>query len=113
METDSGSGTVTIEHYEPDSIVTRLECSGNGILVLSDNYHPDWRVYIDGLEARLLIAYGCFRAVAVPVRSKEVVFVFDPPTTRWGRVLTMMGLSFSIAILIFGVRSNLRKRNTL
>ncbi len=111
-ETDSGVGTADVVHYEPDSIAIRLDCSANGILVLSDNHHPGWRVYLDGRETRLLRAYGSFRAVEVPAGTREVVFEFDPWTSRYGMYGTSVGLAGVISILGGAVVRRYRRRRS-
>jgi uncharacterized membrane protein YfhO len=69
---------------------------------MSDNYHPDWRVYVDGIQTKLMIAYGSFRAVEIPAGSKEVIFKFDPPSYRIGRYITYGGLVATFGIFIIG-----------
>lgn len=102
----TGAGNITdtavIDHFGNDSVLVRVSCASNRILVMSDNYHPDWRVYVDGIPGNLMIAYGSFRAVAIPAGTKEVIFKFEPPSYRIGRYLTYGGVATTIGIFVLG-----------
>jgi hypothetical protein len=68
------------------SLSTRF--SGRGFVVLSDQYYPGWRAYIDGRETRIYKANGIMRGVVVPRGEHEVVFEYFPT-----RIYLLMALS--------------------
>lgn len=61
-----------------------------GVVMLSQQDAPGWRVYVDGREKRKLLAAGIFRAVEVPRGRHEVVWRWDPRSLHTGMVITLM-----------------------
>lgn len=51
----------------------------SGWLVVSEAYHPDWTVTIDGKPAEVHRAEAALLSVFVPPGSHEVTFLFKPP----------------------------------
>jgi hypothetical protein len=64
----------------------QLPPSASGWLVVSEAYHPDWTVSIDGKPAQASRAEVALLATYVPQGSHEVSFVFRPPV--WYNLLT-------------------------
>jgi len=96
--------------YATDSVIVGLSCSRNQILVLTDNYYDAWHVYVDNAPAKLLRAYGSFRAVAVPSGTKQVLFKYDSERYRLGRLVTWLTTLYLIVIIGFYiVRSRMRR----
>jgi hypothetical protein len=78
----SSAPSIKIIEDKRNSVVIETETGGEGYLVLSDNYYPGWRAYIDGIETELYRANHTMRAVKLPVGSHVVSFNFDPLMLR-------------------------------
>ncbi len=85
----SGNHRVVIEAYAPQG----------GILVLSDTYFPEWHVYVDGEERKMMRANIAYRAVALEPGRHHVEFVFKPSSTYYGLALCAAGISLVFLIL--------------
>lgn len=69
----------------------------SGWLVVSEAYHPDWTVTIDGRPAEVHRAEAALLSVFVPTGSHEVVFQFKPPA--WYSLCLGLGaLSWIVAL---------------
>jgi len=91
--------------YENDSVLIGLSCSRDHILVMTDNYYDAWHAYIDGQPARLLRAYGSFRAVAVPAGTQNVLFKYRSQRYVTARLVTgLTWLYLSIIIVFYPVK---------
>jgi uncharacterized membrane protein YfhO len=90
---------VVIETEKPDA----------GLLVLSDNYYPGWRAYIDGTPAEILRANCTMRAVRVPAGRHVVSFVFVP-MAFWASVYISSSMA-AVLIVLFAIRFVRRKRD--
>jgi hypothetical protein len=90
-----------ITHYSANKIICTTECMYSGFLVLTDNWHPDWQVFVDGKKEKLCIANYTFRAVYVPAGTHEVVFAYISSYFNNGRIITIVALFLSIAFCIF------------
>jgi len=100
--TDYPGDTAMIEYYSPDSVVIRASCESAKILTLSDNYHKDWHVYVDGEEAEALITYGTFRGVAIESGNHGVVWKYKSPAYQTGKGITLAAMAFMLVIFVGG-----------
>lgn len=73
----------------PHHVDMRVETSRSAMLVLNDFFDVNWRVYIDGKEAKMVRANYLMRAVAVPQGTHTVSFRYRPPI--FGFALTLGG----------------------
>uniref|UniRef100_A0A7C4TDF3 YfhO family protein n=1 Tax=candidate division WOR-3 bacterium TaxID=2052148 RepID=A0A7C4TDF3_UNCW3 len=78
-----------IIEYRANRIVCRADCPFAGFLVLLDNWHPDWRVYVDGKEAKLYRANYTFRAVYLEAGRHDVVFEYKSKFFVIGLIITI------------------------
>lgn len=100
-----------IKEYDYDSVLVGLSCAANNILVMTDNYFDAWQVLIDGRPAELLRAYGTFRAVAVPAGAGEILFKYDSPRYKTGRLVTWLTSFYLLAVVVFHMFRS-RKKNS-
>lgn len=70
---------VEILDYAPDRIVVSVEADGPGVLVMTNNYSPFWKVWVDGTQQTIVPAYHTFQGVYLEAGQHEVVFEYDPP----------------------------------
>jgi hypothetical protein len=92
------SDTVTIDTYENDRIALRTTSSAEGILVLSDNWYPAWKGYLDGNPVEVLRANSAFRGIVLPPGRHTVEFRYQSETYKTGRMLTLAGLLYVLAV---------------
>ena len=78
----SNPGRAMIVEDRRNRVVVETRSEGDSLLVLSDNYYPGWKAYVDGVEAEVLRANYTMRAVALTGGSHVVSFDFDPLTLR-------------------------------
>jgi len=94
----SAADTVTIDTYENDRITLRTASSADGILVLSDNWYPAWRGYLDGRPVEVLRANSAFRGVILPAGRHTVEFRYESRTHTTGKMLTLAGLLYVLVV---------------
>ena len=61
-----------------------------GIVAISQQDAPGWRVYVDGVEQPKLLAGGIFRAVAVPQGRHDVEWRWNPRSLQIGMTITFI-----------------------
>ncbi len=59
---------------------------GDGFVVLSDQFYPGWRAYVDGRESPIYRANYLFRAVPVPAGEHVVEFTYQPVSVGLGPI---------------------------
>lgn len=95
---DTFFGTAEVVSYDANTIKVHARLSAPGVLILSENYHPDWRVTVDGKPAVLLQAFHTLRAVALSPGEHEVVFAYKSKHYHLGLILTLSALLFIMFI---------------
>ena len=70
----------------------------NGILVLSEVYYPNWKVFVDGVEKPMLRCYHSLRGVAIEKGIHIVTFKYVDKDFQIGAVISL----FAIAIIVGG-----------
>jgi len=73
---------VTLLQVSTDQIELAVEMEDDGFVVLSNQYHPGWRAYVDGREERISRANYILMAVPLAEGSHRVKFVYDPAMHR-------------------------------
>ena len=84
--------------YAPKDIVLTANAATAGILLLSDHFHPDWKVFVDKQPATLLRCNYLMRGVYLPAGTHSVEFKFQPPI----RMLYVSVLAVAVALTVFG-----------
>lgn len=72
----------------------RLEArlTGDGYLVVTDNYYPGWQATLDGEPVRVVRANLLSRALYAPAGRHQIEFRFVPTSFRAGLYLTLLAL---------------------
>ncbi|UCE25480.1 MAG: hypothetical protein JSU74_05390 [Candidatus Zixiibacteriota bacterium] len=109
----TGNDSVWIIDYQVDSVLLGVNCDGNKILVLTDNYYDAWHAYVDGVERPVLRSYGSFRAVEIPAGTERVLFKYKSMRYRTGKLVTALTSLYLLVIIgtyAFTTRRNKIKR---
>ncbi|MCK4223578.1 MAG: YfhO family protein [candidate division Zixibacteria bacterium] len=83
-----------------NSFEVNVEMQKAGFLLLSENYYPAWKAYVNGKQAKIYRANYLFRAVYLDQGEHEVRFVFDSAPYRIGKTSTL--LTSVVLLLMFG-----------
>jgi hypothetical protein len=98
-----GLTPVKIIDYDPHKLTCSVDLAEPGILVVCENHHPDWKVYVDGEEKELLHANHVAKGVAVTGGLHTVEFKYRSYAFEVGKIITL--LSFVVVgWLIYGWR---------
>ena len=104
-DTSVSLGKALIERDEINSMTVRAVLSQPGFLVLSENFYPSWKVYVDGRPDKIYRANYLFRAVYLDEGEHQVRFVFDSATYGVGKTSTLLTSVLLLAIFAFyGIR---------
>ena len=83
---------VPIKSYAPKDIVLDAQVAAPSVLLLTDKYDPNWRVYVDGKRAELFRANFIMRGVFLMPGEHTVEFEFSLPHKPLYITLTAIGL---------------------
>jgi len=99
-----------IVSFEANRVVCRVDNPASGFLVLADNWHPDWRAFVDGKPAKLYRGDYIFRAVYVPVGKHEIVFAYISSPFITGKIISLSSFLIIVALLIISFLFQIKKK---
>jgi len=97
-----------ITEYTPNEVVIETQLEHPGLLVLSDAFHPDWKVYVDGTEESILQTNYLLRSVFLEEGEHKVRFIFRPISFYVGGYVSLASLLI-LLLLFFEHRIRLRR----
>jgi hypothetical protein len=103
-QADRGSDRVERLAYAPKAgrIEVRTSSPGPRLLVLSENYHPYWRVAVDGRSTEVLRSDYVWQAVSLPPGEHHVVWTYASPVVSRSRWVSLSALLTVAGILAWG-----------
>ena len=102
---DRGADEVAIVSYAADQIGLRVRSTAASLVVLSEVYYPAWTARVDGQPARVYVADGAMRAVAVPGGEHVVELRYESPALVAGLMLTLVAGLALAALAIYTARA--------
>lgn len=88
---------IKVINFSPNQIEFETSFDKNVFLVYLQNYHPDWKVFVDDTEKQLTLCNDVFLSVQLDPGYRKVKFVFDPTIERlsfYGTLLSWVGILF-------------------
>ena len=86
------SQQVKLIKYQPNEAVFEVNSNANTLFFLSDSFDPDWQVFTNGSQTKLLRAHYALRAVAVPAGKSEIRFIYAPKSASLGVLASTISL---------------------
>jgi len=96
-----------MENIKKIDIKTETDISS--FLMLAENYHPNWKAYIDGKNTDVFAADYVNRCIYLPAGEHIVKFVFKPKWFSLSSKLFLLGIIFCL-INILWVAGKMYKR---
>jgi len=101
----SGNINAKLVSYSANEVVINTEGDGKGLLILSDNYYPGWKAYIDGKETGVYRANYTFRGVLIGSGIHTVLFRYHPSSFFLGTKISLLSLFFIPVLYLLYNRS--------
>jgi len=103
---------VKLWSFEENEIKMQSESKSNAMLFLSETYYPEWKAYIDGVETKIYLADGFFRAIYLPKGKHSVEFRWSPKIFYAGAGITLLGLILVMLSIALEILGQTRKQKT-
>jgi hypothetical protein len=97
----NGEGVVDIIKIIENEKVLDIETSKTSFLIIRENYHPDWKCYVDGKKAKIYKANYIFYGVFVPEGEHELHFVYESRVINFTLFLYLIGLLITAVAFYF------------
>ena len=89
---DKASGSVKILKYSSSRIELEAQTTGASFLVVTDNYYPGWKAFVNGKEVKIYKADYAFRGIVIPAGRSTITFSFVPQSFLIGTYLFFIGI---------------------
>lgn len=103
--------SLTVKEYKENSLFIEAHSNEDGILVLSDNYYPGWKAYIDGKETKIYRANYTFRSIALPKNKHTIKFNYEPESFKIGTLVSLSSFILLFIVFIFRPKVSSNKDN--
>jgi hypothetical protein len=100
-DTVSGGSRVSIEEYGVNEIRINAEVKERGFLVLSENFYPRWKAYVDGEKVKVFLANYTMRAVVLEKGEHTVLFRYEDGSYTVGKMFMIFGMVILLFAFIF------------
>jgi len=94
---DSIDYNIEITHYRANEMKLIVDLPHDGFLVFAENYHPAWKVLIDGKPSEVYLANYGFRAVYCPQGRHDVRMYYSSNAQKLGWFSTF--LAFLVVVV--------------
>lgn len=92
IELNNGSGSAKITEYLPGKVTIDVKTSDRSLLVLTDNFYPGWKAYVNGVNEKIYRTDYTFRGVIIPKGESRVTFSYNPLSFHLGVYLFLLGI---------------------
>lgn len=90
---------VSFDMRDPNTYLVRTNCATPGVLVVTDNYYPGWKAYIDGVETKIMKVDMTFKGIFLTAGKHEVYFKYSPPEFFIGALISIVLLILMIPLV--------------
>jgi len=90
------------ERYDPERVEITVESAGDSVMVLTDQFFPGWKAWVDGKESEIFPVDLLFRGVLLEKGKHQVSFVYNPVKLKIGLIVSLMAWICVLVILSFG-----------
>lgn len=94
------SAEFTVLKYDMNSIKVKTNLPQEKFLVFNDSFHPSWKVFLNGKEAKIIRANIAFKGVWLPAGENTVFFRFGD-IRRSGLEVLLLILFYAIFMGLF------------
>jgi hypothetical protein len=99
-----GTGVATVLVENPQYLALSAALVESEWLIVADTFYPGWECRVDGVEAPIAPAHGCFRGVFLEPGQHRVEFQYRPRSFRVGAAGSAAGIVGLIGMLWLGRR---------
>jgi hypothetical protein len=95
------SGSAEVKRVDPDGLAVEVKTNSPGLFVLSEQYYPGWRAYVDGKETRIYPVDGILRGIFLDKGKHTLRFEYRPLSFLIGLIVSIVSLSGTVAGLVY------------
>ncbi|MDX1950762.1 MAG: hypothetical protein SFY81_01180 [Verrucomicrobiota bacterium] len=91
--------TISDVQFTPHVITGSISNTGPALLVIAQSFNANWKAFQDGNSAPLLRVNHAFTGLLLQPGTKNFRFVYEDRSFRWGAIISLITLCFTISHL--------------
>ena len=106
-----GPAAIELQRNDPadGAVSLSVDSPEPRMLVMAENFHSNWKAFVDGVESQIYRANYIWQAVHVPAGRHEVEFRYRSPTVVISRWMSLLSAIIIAAICAVELRSRRRR----
>ena len=105
------NATIKLTSYHPDRLNYEYTAPNDVFAVFSEVfYDKGWKAFVDGEEVPIIRTDYILRGLQLPGGNHKVEFVFDPPTMKISKIVSLIGSVILVLGFIFVLILSYRKK---
>ncbi len=101
-----GEGKADLVKNIANERIINVKTDKPAFLIYRENYHPDWKCYIDNKKEKIYKANYIFYGVFVPEGEHKIRFVYESAIFNIASILSLTGFLILITALIFSFKKD-------
>lgn len=103
-------GSASIVDEDNDRVTIRVTASASGVVVLTDSFHDNWQVTVNGDRGDVGLVNETVRGVVVPAGTSTVVFAYRSAPRDIGAVISVATVVLLLVVAaVWALRSRRRR----
>lgn len=98
-------GEAYVTKYKENEVIIKTSNNAKSILVLTDNYYPGWKAFVDGKNTEIFRANYSFRAVLLPPGKHIVNFVYQSESLKLGIIISALFTILYFILVVLKLKS--------
>jgi len=107
------NGSAEIIKFSPNEIKIKTQTDAPSILMLTENYHPDWKGYIDDKNTPVFVGDYVNRCVYLPSGKHIVKFIFKPKWFSVSSKLFVLSVIWCLFSIIWVVGMTVKSKKVM
>ena len=95
---ENDNSVAKITNYNDQEVQIDAKMENDGFLVLTDQYYPGWKAFVDEKETEIYPTDYIFRSIYLKKGSHVIRFVYDPLSYRIGKYISLIILLVLIGL---------------
>ncbi|MEJ2307609.1 MAG: YfhO family protein [candidate division WOR-3 bacterium] len=101
-----GQGKANLVKNIANERIIEVKTDKPAFLIFRENYHPDWKCYIDNKKEKIYKANYIFYGVFVPEGEHKIRFVYESAIFNIASILSLIGFIIFLAALAFSFKKS-------
>lgn len=92
--------SVDLIEYKNHQVTLEINSEEDSFLVFSDNYYPEWKAFIDGVETKIYRTNGILKGIYIPKGMHKLEFNYTPKYFLPTIIVSLTSFTLVMAVIV-------------